>query len=72
MEAIKETNNILEIIDYWSNKYEFNFQFWGEGNNNVYIYKGGVDLYNSGQHEKPLDCMKDAIKYINKINGIRS
>lgn len=58
---------LLAEIEKWSNTYEFSFQFWGESNN-VWIYKGGVELFSAGGRKTPLDIMIDAMKYIYKIN----
>jgi hypothetical protein len=57
-------------IEKWSETYEFNFQFWGNGNNNVFISKDEVELYSSGDHTTPKDVIIDALNYIHKINRL--
>jgi len=60
--------DLIKRIEKYAGKYEFSFQFWGEGNNNIYIMKDDVDLYSSGQHETIKDCLEDALKYLDRIN----
>lgn len=60
--------NLMKRIEEYAGKYEFNFQFWGAGNNNIYIMKDNVDLYDSGGHETIKDCLEDALKYLDRIN----
>lgn len=40
-------------LNKYAGKYQFSFQFWGEGNNNVYIMKDDVDLFDTGGLETP-------------------
>lgn len=42
--------DLIKRIEEYAGKYEFSFQFWGKGNNNIYIVKDNVDLYDSGRH----------------------
>lgn len=60
--------DLIKRIEEYAGKYEFSFQFWGKGNNNIYIVKDDVDLYNSGQHETIKDCLEDALTYLDRIN----
>lgn len=64
----KSVEELLSDIDYWATKYEFTFQFWGDANNNLFIRKGGVSMYDNGGLETPKEAILDALKYINKIN----
>lgn len=59
---------LIKRIEEYAGKYEFSFQFWGEGNNNIYIVKDDVDLYDSGGHETIKDCLENALKYLDRIN----
>lgn len=59
---------VLNEIENWTPKYEFSFQFWGEGNNNVFIDKDDVEIHSTGGYETPLDAMIAALEYIYKIN----
>lgn len=61
-------NQLFKQIEKYSETYEFSFQFWGRDNNNVWIYRGGVELFSSGNHETIEDCVKEAIKYIKRVN----
>lgn len=56
-------------LSKWSLKYEFNFQFWGKNNNNVFIAKDGIELYESFGFPYPQDAIVDALKYVTKINS---
>ncbi len=67
---MSKREKLLSQIEKFSEKYEFNFQFWGAGNNNVYIMKQGVDLYDSGGFETIEEVLIDALRYIYKINRI--
>lgn len=65
--------NIAELIqelEQWSETYHFNFQFWGEGNNNVFISKDGVELYSTGGLDSIADIIIAALVYVRKINRI--
>lgn len=66
--ALQEGKKDLLEIQKWSDKYEFSFQFWGMGNNNVFVEKDGTELYSTGGHETPELAIKDALNYVNKIN----
>lgn len=59
---------LLKEIERWAEKYQFSFQFWGIGNNNVFISKDHVDLYSSGGFDSANDVMIDALNYVYRIN----
>lgn len=59
---------LIKAIEKFSDKYQFSFQFWGSGNNNVYIMKDDVDLYDTGGYLTAEDVMIAALQYIYKIN----
>ena len=59
---------LLKEIELFSVKYQFSFQFWGDGNNNVFISKDDVELYSSGGWLNIEDALTDAVKYIYRIN----
>lgn len=61
-------DTLLKEIERFSNTYQFSFQFWGNGNNNVSIMKNDVDLYDSGGWLNAEDAMIDALRYIYRIN----
>lgn len=61
---------LLEEIEKYSSKYQFSFQFWGDGNNNVFIMKDDVDLYSSGGFLSIEGVIMDALQYIYKINRV--
>ena len=63
-------NELLQEIEKYSEKYTFSFQFWGKGNNNVYIEKDCVELTSSGGYETIEDVLKFALEYIYKINRV--
>lgn len=61
---------LLNEIEAFSATYEFNFQFWSAGNNNIYIEKDGVDIYNSGGFETIEDVLKDSLNYLYRVNRV--
>lgn len=62
---------LMNEIEKWSGKYLFSFQFWGKGNNNVFIAKDDVDLYDTGGYLTAEDVMIAALQYIYKINRVK-
>ena len=61
--------DLLIAIQSFSNKhYQISFQFWGDGNNNVFIMKDHVDLYSSGGFSCVDDVIIDALHYLYRIN----
>ena len=61
-------NELMGKIEFYAKIYEFSFQFWGRHNNNVFINKGGVELASFGGHVTLKSIVKEAIKYIERIN----
>lgn len=55
-------------IEYWQLKYQISFQFWPDGDNNVYINKDGVELWSTGGRACIEDILKDAIEWCEKAN----
>ena len=62
--------NLIREIENYSDKYQFSFQFWGDGNNNVFIMKDDIDLYSSGGFSSIQEVLIDALQYIYKINRV--
>lgn len=62
----------IEQLEIWSQKYQFSFQFWGKGVNHCYIYKDDVELTCISQCETIEDCIDEVLKYINRINKIKT
>ena len=67
---LKMVRNLIQEIDNYSDKYQFSFQFWGDGNNNVFIMKDDIDLYSSGGFSSIQEALMDALQYIYKINRV--
>ncbi len=59
---------LLEKIDFWSQRYEFNFQFWGEGNNHCYINKDDVELKVIPQRKSASQVTREVVKWCEKAN----
>lgn len=68
-ELLTERENFDKMLKY-AGKYEISIQFWGSGNTNVFIAKGGVDLTDFGGLE-PAEAIERAVKYLDRINGIK-
>ena len=64
------TNDLLKEIDKYSEKYDFSFQFWGTGLNNVFIYKKGIEIHDIGQEETSRNIIIAALQYIYQINNV--
>ncbi len=62
--------DLLTEIEKYSDRYQFSFQFWGKGNNNVYIAKDDVDLRDEGGYNSPEEVVTAALKYIYRINQV--
>lgn len=54
---------LLAKIEYWSHRYDFSFQFWGAGRNNVFIYRKGVELFSAGDYETIEDLFKEVLEW---------
>lgn len=67
---MSKKEELLSQIEKFSEKYEFSFQFWGTGNNNVFIMKQGIDLYDSGGFETIEEALIDVLHYIYRINRV--
>lgn len=55
-------------IEFWAHQYDFSFQFWGVGNNNVFIYRSNVELHSSGDFETIGEMFRYVIKWCEKAN----
>lgn len=62
-------NTVFQEIEKWNSKgYEFSFQFWGSGNNNVFVMKERVDLFDTGGFLTPLEAIQEALDQIYRLN----
>jgi hypothetical protein len=59
---------LLEKIEFWTKQYEFSFQFWGEGNNNVFINRDGIEIASFGGENSIKDILKLTIDWCEKAN----
>lgn len=59
---------LMGKIEYWQNKYEFSFQFWGEENNTVYINRGSVEIASFGGEKTIQKILERAIAWCEKAN----
>ena len=50
-------------IMFWTQRYNFSFQFWGVDNNNVYIERDGVDIADFGGEATPMEIMQRTVKW---------
>lgn len=62
------TGKAVTKIMFWSQKYDISFQFWGYGNNNVFIEKDGVELASFGGEGTPYEIMVRVIEWCEKSN----
>lgn len=61
---------VFDRLLKYAGKYQIglHFQMWGEGNYNIYIEKNGIDLWSTGGNTTAEEAMKEALKYLNRIN----
>ena|SRR5688572_110796 len=60
----------LEVtkVEFWAHQYDFSFQFWGPGNNNVYINRDNVEVHSSGGFETVKEMMEYVVAWCKKAN----
>jgi hypothetical protein len=51
------SDEIFYKIQFWTRRYEFSFQFWGDGQNNVYINKDDVEIASFGGEDSIQDIL---------------
>lgn len=59
---------LLSRIEFWSQRYEFSFQFWGENNNNVFINKDFVEIASFGGEGTILEILERTLAWCEKSN----
>lgn len=69
MTKMTESQAFKKLKSY-AGKYQISFQLWGEDNNNIFIQKDDVDLWSCGNEKTPLDAMRKAIGYLDRINSV--
>lgn len=55
-------------VEFWSKRYQFSFQFWGKGNNNVFIQKDSVEIKSFGGRETMREIFQDTVAWCEKAN----
>lgn len=55
-------------LQFWSGRYDISIQFWGAGNNNVYVSKDDVEIYVSGGCESPLEAISKVNEWAERSN----
>lgn len=60
--------DLLLEIERWSTVYQFSFQFWGPGNNNVYIHKADIELASFGDEDDIEAILTKTLEWVNKQN----
>ena len=64
----QSSEQLIAEITKWQTIYEFTFQFWGPGQNNVFIEKGSIRMTDFGGCETPKEAMTRALEWVNKQN----
>lgn len=75
VEEMKAKVEISQMLDYLQNlnpetydvKYTINFQFWGNGKNQIHIEKDGCSFYEDNQCETPQDAIRSAYEYFKRV-----
>lgn len=65
----KSIESLIIDLEEYTKRYEISFQFWGEGNNNVYISKDDVELQSFGGEDTIKDIIVRTIEYLDRINN---
>ena len=58
----------LAKIEFWTHQYEFSFQFWGAGQNNIFINRGHVEIASFGGFNTISEVLEYTIKWCEKAN----
>lgn len=69
MAEVCKIGALLAEIDQYTHMYEFSFQFWGKDNNNVYVSKGHVELFDIGGRETIHQVLEDTLYHLKKIKA---
>jgi hypothetical protein len=69
----EKPNPLLRLEAYTSsgpakNRYEFNLQVWGAGNNNIFITKGDVEMWSGGGYNTATEAIEAALEYLDRVN----
>jgi len=58
----------LNKVEFWAYQYDFSFQFWGPGNNNVFINRDDVEVHSSWGFDTVIEMFDYVIKWCEKAN----
>lgn len=61
---------LLTEIEKYTDRYEFNFQFWGADNNNVFISKGGIEMAHFGGEATIEDVLARTLNWLYRVNRV--
>lgn len=59
---------LIDALEKWRPKYDFNLQLWSEDRVNVSITKGDILVYESNQHENIRDGLLALVEWCEKQN----
>jgi hypothetical protein len=59
---------LLTKIEFWAFQYDISFQFWGAGDNNVFINRGDVEIGSFGGFETIKDVLEKTVEWCEKAN----
>lgn len=68
MTDYRKITSLFTQIEKWSEYYDFTFQFWGEGNNNVFIAKDSVDLASFGGEKTIASILERTMQWVKEKN----
>lgn len=64
------SKNIMQRIQHYANNgWEINVQIWGDGENNIYVSKGDVDMWSDGGCETMEKALESALHYLDRVNN---
>lgn len=67
---MSETLLLFQRLNSYAGKYQINMQLWGLDNNQIFISKDDVNLWDCGNEKTPEDAMKKAVDYLDRINNM--
>lgn len=59
---------LLIKIEFWAFQYDFSFQFWGVGGNNVYINRSNIELTSAGGFDTVKEMFEWVLEWCEKAN----
>jgi hypothetical protein len=65
-----DLGSMIKRLEFWTKerRYEFSFQFWGDGQNNVYINRDDVEVASFGGETNVYEILERTLEWCEKSN----